>query len=64
MILLEVGDLTGLVFVLFAIMLVPPLVLFIIGQRIKKTRKKAAKVCFILATIYLIIGLGICGSII
>ena len=54
----------GLVVILIAIMLFPPILLAIIGFALLKKHKKAAKVLFILATVYLIISLGICGALI
>lgn len=64
-ILLE-GDMSGLgalIALIFAIGFGPPILLGIIGIiQWNKTRKKTAKVLFILATIYLLISLGICGS--
>ena len=58
---LEVGNLDGLVFVLIAIMGGPAILLAIIGFAVKKNYPKAAKVLFILAAVYLIVSLGICG---
>ena len=60
---LELGNLNGLVTFLFAIMLGPPLVLLSIGIILtSKKKKKVAKVFFILAGVYLLVGLGICGG--
>ena len=60
---LEVGNLDGLVTVLFALMLGPPILLFIGGVFARrKSHKKTAKVLFILAGLYLLVGLGICGG--
>lgn len=61
MVLLEVGHLGGLVPFMVSIWLVPPTVLFIIGRAIKKNNPSGAKVLFILGTIYLLVGGGICG---
>ncbi|MBQ0788150.1 MAG: hypothetical protein KBT69_11650 [Oceanihabitans sp.] len=60
--LLEVGNLDGLVIMLVAIMFGPAILLTIIGAAVFKKNKKAAKVLFILATVYVIISLGICGA--
>ncbi|MFK5972444.1 MAG: hypothetical protein QM485_04105 [Flavobacteriaceae bacterium] len=61
---LEVGNLDGLVLVLFLIMFGPALILLIIGFILKsKENKKAAKILFILAGVYLLISLGVCGGI-
>ncbi|MFA9187184.1 hypothetical protein AAGV33_06280 [Flavobacterium sp. FBOR7N2.3] len=62
MIALEVGNLDGLFLILVLIMIGPPVLLAIIGFAVKKNNSKAAKVFFILAALYLLIGLGICGS--
>lgn len=63
MILLEVGNLDGLVIIFVSIMVIPPIILTIIGFSIRKNYKKGALVLYILAAIYLLIGLGICGAI-
>ena len=62
MIALEVGNLNGLVFFLVLIMIGPPALFSIIGLAVRKINPKASKVMFILAVVYLLIGLGICGS--
>jgi hypothetical protein len=62
MIPLEVGGLGGLVVILVLIMVGPPILLTVIGLVINKNQPKAAKVLYILASVYLLIGLGICGS--
>lgn len=62
MIPLEVGGLGGLVVILVLIMIGPPILLALIGLVINKNQPKAAKVLYILASVYLLIGLGICGS--
>ena len=62
MIPLEVGGLGDLVVILVLIMIGPPILLTIIGLVINKNHPKAAKVLYILASVYLLIGLGICGS--
>jgi hypothetical protein len=64
MILLEVGNLDGLFQLIAAVMFGPSIILAIIGLMLLKKYKKAAKVCFILAVVYLVISLGVCGSII
>jgi len=60
--LLEVGNLDGLVVLIVAIMLGPAILLAIIGFAVLKKHKKAAKILFILAAVYVIISLGICGA--
>jgi len=62
MIPLEVGNLNGLVFFFALIMFGPALLLLIIGLVMRKNKPKAAKVFFILAGVYLLISLGICGG--
>ena len=55
-------NLDGLVVMIIAIMFGPAILLAIIGFAVYKKNKKAAKVLFILATVYVIISLGICGA--
>ena len=63
MIFLEVGDLTGLVVIILAIMFLPTIILFIIGAvLLANQKKKAGKILMILGVVYLLISLGICGS--
>ncbi|MEL1239887.1 hypothetical protein [Flavobacterium flavipallidum] len=62
MIALEVGNLNGLIIFILGIMIGPPIILTLIGFAVKKQSPKGAKVLFILAALYLLIGLGICGS--
>lgn len=50
-----------IVFAVFIILLLIPLVLTIIGFKIRKRKPKTAKILFICAISYLIIGLGVCG---
>lgn len=61
---IEPGNLDGLVFLIFAIMFGPAILLTIIGAAVYKKHKKAAKVLFILAVVYVLISLGICGALI
>ena len=56
-------NLDGLIYLIVAIMFGPAILLAIIGFALLKKNKKAAKVLFILATVYVIVSLGICGSI-
>ncbi len=60
---LEVGNLDGLVVMLLLIMLGPAIILAIVGLAIIKKHKKTSKVLFILAVVYTIISLGVCGAI-
>ncbi|MBE0392102.1 hypothetical protein HNQ02_000899 [Flavobacterium sp. 7E] len=62
MIQLEVGNLNGIVVIIALIMVGPPVVLTLIGFGLQKNNAKAAKVFYILSALYLLIGLGICGS--
>lgn len=65
MIVLEGGNYDGIIYFILSIMFGPPLVLGLIGFILwKALQKKAAKVFFILAGVYLIVGLGICGALI
>ena len=64
MMLIEVGNLDGLVVIILAILLGPAIVLAIIGFAVLKKNKKAAKIMFILAALYLIVSLGICGALV
>ena len=59
--LIENMNLDGLLIIIVLIMLGPAILLAIIGFALLKKNKKAAKILFILATLYLIISLGICG---
>ncbi|WP_281989522.1 hypothetical protein [Aquimarina aggregata] len=62
-ILLEGGNYAGIVYLILLILLGPPVLLAIIGLILfKTTSRKAGKVFFILAGIYLVVGLGICGA--
>jgi len=62
--LLEIGNLDGLIVLIIAIMFGPAILLAIIGFTILKKNKKAAKILFILAAIYVIVSLGICGALV
>lgn len=57
-------NLDGLFTMIILIMFGPAILLAIIGAFVFKKNKKAAKVLFILAVVYLIISLGICGALI
>ncbi|GAB5473110.1 MAG: hypothetical protein Mars2KO_12090 [Maribacter sp.] len=59
---LEVGNLDGLVFLIVLVMFGPALLLLGIGLLVRRSNKKAAKVFYILAGIYLLVSLGICGT--
>lgn len=64
MIFLEGGNFMGLIILMIFAMVGFPLILFIIGLILLKKKPKTAKILFIIGAIYLIIGIGICGSII
>ncbi|MFD2187979.1 hypothetical protein [Aquimarina celericrescens] len=58
----EPGNLDGIIYLILAILLGPPIFLAIIGLILfYNNYRKAGKVFFILAGIYLVVGLGICG---
>ena len=57
---LEVGDLSGLFTALILIMLGPPLVLIVIAIAVRRKNKRASTVLFILAALYVLVGLGMC----
>lgn len=61
--LIEGGDYGGIVVLIVLIMLGPAVLFAIIGAICYKKNKKTAKVLFILAVVYLIISLGVCGGI-
>jgi heme O synthase-like polyprenyltransferase len=52
----------GLILLIIAIMIGPAIVLAILGFILSKKNKKAAKVMFILAAVYVIISFGACGA--
>ena len=54
------ADYSGIFVIIFVILLLPPIVLAAIGFSIRKKYKDAATVFYILAVLYLIVGLGIC----
>lgn len=58
----EVGNLDGLFILIVLIMFGPALLLSGIGLLVRKSNKKAAKVLYILAGVYLLISLGLCGT--
>jgi hypothetical protein len=41
---------------------IPAIILILIGYGIRQNKPKTAKILFIIATAYIIIGLGICGT--
>ncbi|WP_047246913.1 hypothetical protein [Maribacter thermophilus] len=61
---LEVGSMDGLFIFLFLIMFGPAILFLIIGVvLLLKHKKKAGKIFVILAGVYLLISLGVCGTI-
>jgi hypothetical protein len=61
MILLE-ANYNAILYIVLAIMFGPAILLAIIGFLTRKNNKKTSKVLFILAVAYIIVSLGICGS--
>ncbi|MEX0291405.1 MAG: hypothetical protein AB3N14_20040 [Flavobacteriaceae bacterium] len=59
---LEVGNLDGLFILILLVMFGPALLFVGIGLLIRSKNKKAAKVFFILAGVYLLVSLGVCGT--
>jgi len=55
-------NLDGLIWLILGVMVGPAILLAIIGFALRKNYKKASKVFFILAVVYLIISLGVCGA--
>ena len=48
---------------ILSIMLVPPIILSLVGKdKLKNGKKRTALIYFILAGVYFLIGLGVCGS--
>jgi len=59
---LEVGNLDGLFILILIIMFGPALLFLIIGGILfSRQKKKAGKVFMILASVYCLISLGVCG---
>lgn len=62
---MEVGNLDGLFVLILLIMFGPAVLLGIIGVVLMgKNKKKGGKVFLILAGVYMLISLGVCGSMI
>jgi hypothetical protein len=60
---LEVGNLDGLFAMILLIMFGPAILFFTIGIILfLRQKKKAGKIFMILAGVYLVISLGVCGS--
>lgn len=62
MTILEVGGLLGLIVGIYIVAHLPAIILIIIGISKLKTNPTNAKTMLIIAGIYIIIGTGICGS--
>lgn len=59
---LEVGnEIIWVILIFLIIALSPAIIMTIVGLVIKKKNPKAAKILFIISTVYIIIGLGVCG---
>ncbi len=60
---LETGNLDGLLILVLLVMFGPALVFVCIGFILRSQKhKKVAKIFFILAGVYLLISLGVCGG--
>jgi len=57
---LEVGDMSGIVVIVFIVLFLPPILLITIGLLLRKKYKELAVVFYILAVLYLLIGIGLC----
>lgn len=55
------ADYLPIILLVFFIMALPLIIFLIAAFRLRRKNKKKAKIFFILAGIYLLIGLGICG---
>jgi len=65
MILLEIGNLDSLIPIIFGMLFGPAIIFAIIGLIFSKNnKKKPAKIFYILAVVYMIISLGICGGLV
>ena len=65
MIFLEGGNYGGIVVIIFMILLGPPVLFGLLGYFYgRKEQKQTSKVFYIIAVVYLVIGLGICGSLV
>ncbi len=58
--LIEVGNLDGLIVLVLVIMFGPPIIFAIIGAKLSD--KKKSKIYYIISVAYVLIGLGVCGS--
>ncbi len=59
---LEGGNYMGLFILILVVMLLPAIIMTLIGFGLKKSKPKTAKILFIISVTYIIICLGICGS--
>jgi hypothetical protein len=51
-----------LVIIALIIANIPAIIMMLIGYGIRRNNPKASKILYIIATAYIIIGLGICGT--
>lgn len=62
MIFLEVGNIGSLIALIIFIFFGIPIILFFVGLSILKKHPKAGKLLMIISGLFLIISLGVCGS--
>lgn len=63
MILLEIGNIGGLILMVYLVCHIPAFILLILGLVWRKSHPKRSKILLILAGIYFLVGGGICGAI-
>jgi len=56
------GDGIALIILLVALMWIIPIVMLIIGLIVSKSKPKTSKILLIISGIWLVIGIGVCGS--
>ncbi len=60
--LLPINSDAYIIYIIFGAWFIPPIALTVIGLLIRRKRQKAATTLFIIAVIYLIIGAGLCAT--
>ena len=58
--LLKVGNLDGWIVLVLVILFGPPIIFAIIGAKLSD--KKKSKIYYIVSVVYVLIGFGVCGS--